>query len=295
MKLARQFLLLWLFAATGPAARAGDDGVATCGPNDGYVTLYSSLDTFEMKTRLPCGDKLELLEESKSYAAQHTPFLRVQTVAGIEGYIARAAVTILRRATKQSRSGDPQPIGAPLAVADPEIQALNLHEVKLLDGTELELALSADLSSEHIAEGAVVGLAVAKPFVIGGVTVFERGAAARARVTAVKKAARWGRNGEISWTMQDVTAIDGNRIPARFIEESEKTGDGGKAAGFVVATGNILLVEQSSFGVHKGDPAFIPAGQLFKIFVHGDTVVKLPSTGSLQSPSGDAPAKTAHE
>src|ERR1700676_1860210 len=119
MKLARQFLLLWLFVAFAPAARAGDDGVATCGPNDGYVTLYSSLDTFEMKTRLPCGDKLELLEEGKSYAAQHAPFIRIQTVEGIEGYIARAAVTIPRPATKQSHSGDPKQIGAPPAVDDP--------------------------------------------------------------------------------------------------------------------------------------------------------------------------------
>jgi hypothetical protein len=294
MKLARQFLTLSLFLAVPTPARAAESGIATCGPNDVYVTLYSSIDTFDVKARLPCGDRLELLEEQKTYAARHTPFVRIQTAEGIEGYIARAAVTMLRRRPEQGRSADPDPAGPSPAVDKQENRAMNLSELQLLDGTELEVALSADLSSEHVAEGAVVGLAVAQPIVINGVTVFERGAAARARITAVKKAARWGRNGEISWTMKDVTAIDGDRIPARFIEESQDTGAGGNAAGFVVAAGNTLLVEQSSFRVHKGDPAFIPAGQLFKIVVRGDTVVKLPSHGSPQPPSGDTPAATGH-
>jgi hypothetical protein len=294
MKLAGQLLTLLLFLALATPSRAAEAGIATCGPNDAYVTLYSSIDTFEMQKRLACGEKVELLEEQESYGARHTPFIRIRTEGGIEGYLARAAVTILPGRTEPSRRrAGANPVGPPPAVDNPDDQTLNLHEVRLLDGTELEVALSADLSSEHIAEGAVVSLAVARPFVIHGVTVFERGAVARARITAVRKAARWGRNGEISWTMQNVTAIDGDRIPARFIEESQNTGAAGDAPGFVAAAGNTLLVEQSSFRIHKGDPAFIPAGQLFKIVLHGDVVVKLPSPRGLP-PSGDAPAATAH-
>jgi hypothetical protein len=96
--------------------------------------------------------------------------------------------------------------------------------------------------------------------------------------------------------MLDVTAVDGDRIPARFIQESQNTPVDGKAAGFVVATGNILLVEpRSSFGVNKGDPAFMPAGQLFKVLVHGETVVGPPHPRTLESPALSTTARPAPE
>jgi hypothetical protein len=294
MNLLPPYLTLSLLLTVATAARAGDAGVATCGPNDVYVTLYHSLDTFEMEARLPCGAKLELLEQEKGYAEQHTPYLRIRTAEGTEGYIARTAVVVLHGAARQNETASTKPVAASPAKHRPEAQTLIAAEVKIPDGTELEVALSAEISSERIAQGAMVELAVAQPVVIDGATIFERGAQARARITGVKKAARWGHNGEISWTMLDVTAVDGDRIPARFIQESQNTPIGGKPAGFVVATGNILLVEPpSSFGVNRGDPAFMPAGQLFKVFVHGDTVVRPPHPRTLESLAPDATAQPA--
>ncbi|HWW51162.1 MAG TPA: hypothetical protein VN044_05440 [Verrucomicrobiae bacterium] len=296
MKLLPAYLTLLLLLTVATAARAGDAGVATCGPNDVYVTLYRSLDTFEMQARLPCGAKLELLEQEKGYAEQHTPYIRIRTVEGTEGYIARTAVVILRGEARQNESATAKPVAASPAKHRAETQTLIAGEVKIPDGTELEVALSTEISSERVAPGTLVELAVAQPVVIDGATIFERGAQARARITGVKKAARWGHNGEISWTMLDVTAVDGDRIPARFIQESQNTPVDGKAAGFVVATGNILLVEpRSSFGVNKGDPAFMPAGQLFKVLVHGETVVGPPHPRTLESPALSTTARPAPE
>jgi hypothetical protein len=259
-------------------------------------TLYRSLDTFEMEARLPCGAKLELIEQAKGYAEQHTPFIRIRTAEGTEGYIARTAVVVLSGAAGENDTASAKPVGRSPAKRKPETRTLLAPEVKIPDGTELEVALSAEISSERVAQGTMVELAVAQPVAINGATIFERGAPARARITGVKKAARWGRNGEISWTMLDVTAVNGDRIPARFIQESQNNPIGGKPPGFVVATGNILLVEpRSSFGVNKGDPAFMPAGQLFKAFVHGDTVVRPARPHSLESPASDPTAQPAPE
>ena len=269
MKFPAYFLAALCIIAIAAPARAADSAVATCGPNDGYVTLYISIDSFEMAARLPCGTQLDLVEAQKSYAAQHTPYLRVATEDGKEGYVARTAITIVHNAPQMVRAAAAKVAPTPAAPVTP---AVIPSEVRVLDGTELEVKLSADLSSDRTAEGSIVNLEVAEPLVINGVTVFQRGAPAHARIIQVKKAARWGHDGEIYWTMQDVTAADGTRLTARFVAESQNTT--GAPAGIVAATGNALLVEQSAFSLHKGDDAFVPAGQIFKVFLHGDSVIR---------------------
>jgi hypothetical protein len=268
MKFVAISLLAIVFLASPPAAPAADSAIALCGPNDGYVTLYMSIDTFEMAARLPCGAPLELLESQKTYAAQHTFYVRVATEDGKQGYVARTAITVVYNPPQPDRAAaksalQPASAGAPFAVPS---------EMRVLDGAELEVKLSADLSSDRTAEGAIVSLEVSEPLVIDGVTVFERGAPARARITEVRKAARLGRDGEISWAMLDVTAVDRTRIPARFPAESQSSSG---AAGIVAATGNSMLGAQTSFSLRKGDAAFIPAGQIFRVFLHGDTMVHL--------------------
>jgi len=208
--------LLVIAFLSSPHARADDSVIALCGPNDGYVTLYMSIDTFEMAARLPCGTQLELLESQKTYAAQHTFYVRVATEDGKQGYVVRAAITIVHNA--------PQPTASTKSAALPPSTvgpAAGPSEVRVLDGTELEVKLNDDLSSDRTSEGAMVNLDVSESLVINGVTVFERGAPAHARITRVRKATRMGHDGEISWTMQDVAAVDGTLIPARFPAESQ--------------------------------------------------------------------------
>jgi hypothetical protein len=295
------FLLLACLLASAAAARAGDTGTAACGPNDDYVTLYYSLDTFEMGGRLACGSKLAVLDEQKTYAAQRAPYVRVETADGKLGYVARSAIVIVYSA------GPPSPVAAPITApsaksatrgratavpasvpaAAPPLAAVPASvaattapanppsEMPIADGTEVEVKLSADLSSERTSEGALVDFTVVQPLIVNGVTVFEGGAPARARVIQLKKAARFGHEGEIYWAMQDVTAVDGTRVPARFVAEAQDTTASGLAVGILAASGNSMLVEQSSFSLHRGDVAFVPAGQIFKVLIHGNTLIHL--------------------
>ena len=258
-------------------ARGDDSAIAQCGPNDGYVTLYQSLDTFDIAGRVQCGARLELLESQKTYAAQHTSYVRVATDDGKQGYLSRAAITIVRNAPPANRGGaTARALTSSSAV--PAAPTAAPSEIRLLDGTEIEVKLSADLSSDRISEGSIVNLEVSDPVSLEGVTLFERGALAHARITQIKKAGRWGQNGEMSWTMLDVTAVDGTRIPARFVTESQTSAD---TTGVIAASGNLLAGVQPSFSLRKGEPAFVPAGQIFRVFLHGDTVVHLESTKSI--------------
>jgi hypothetical protein len=161
-------------------------------------------------------------------------------------------------------------------------------EVRVPDGTPVEVELKANVSSEAVEEGTIVDLTVVQPVVVNGHTVIDRGAPARARIVEVKKARHWGRAGQLTWAMQDVTAVDGQRLPARFTKAAEGGGSSGKVAGAVVATAIVFWPAAPLWGLHKGHPAVLPAGQRYQVFVHGDAVVKVPATQPLQ-PAAPAP------
>jgi hypothetical protein len=267
--------LLLVFSISAPA-HAGETGIATCGPYEEYILVYRTVEAMDAAEKIKCGEKFEVLDEQKTYASQHSPFLRIQTAAGAQGFVPRASVTVVR----EQFSPVPRGSGAtPSAAAAP---AAIPSEVRVPDGTALDLEISSTVSSENTAEGTIVNLTVAEPVVIGGATVFERGAAAHARLTAVKKAGRVGHIGELSWTLQDITSIDGQHVSGLFILEARNLDATGKSSGVVVATGDDSQIGGTQFGLHHGKPAVIPAGQHFKAFVHGDTIVKMPQMRASQ-------------
>ena len=122
--------------------------------------------------------------------------------------------------------------------------------------------------------GDVVDFTVVRPVQIDGVTVFEKEAGARARITTSKRAGHWGKAGKLEWAMQDVMATDGNRIPARFTQRRIGDSKGGTVAVAAVATTVLLGPVGLLWGLKKGKPAIIPAGNRYKVFVSGDTKIK---------------------
>jgi hypothetical protein len=147
-------------------------------------------------------------------------------------------------------------------------------EVKVPDGTPLEIELRTNISSATAKEGDIVDFTIVNPVVINGVTVIEKGAPAKARIAAVKKAGYWGKAGRIGWTMQDALAADGNRIALRM--EKKLTGDskGGTVATATIVTAVVFWPAAPFWGFKKGKNAVFPAGKRFEAFVHGDVAVK---------------------
>jgi hypothetical protein len=147
-------------------------------------------------------------------------------------------------------------------------------EVKVPDGTEIEIQLTNTLSGQEAKVGDIVDFVVLRAVQVNGVTVFERDASGRARITTAKKSGRWGKAGKLEWAMQDVQAIDGNRIPARFTKRELGDSKGGTVAVAAVATAVFLGPAGLLWGLKKGRPAIIPAGNRYNVFVHGDIMVK---------------------
>jgi hypothetical protein len=146
--------------------------------------------------------------------------------------------------------------------------------VNVPDGTEVEIQLTNNASGEELKVGDFVDFVVVAPVQVSGLTIFEKGAGGRARITTAKRAGHWGKAGKLEWAMQDLMATDGNRIPSRFTQRHIGDSKGGTVAVAAVATTVFLGPVGLLWGLKKGKPAVIPAGNRYSVFVHGDVKIK---------------------
>lgn len=147
-------------------------------------------------------------------------------------------------------------------------------EMKIPDGTPLELELLSNITSKEAQEGDIINFTVVNSVVVNGVTIIERGAPAKARVAVAKKSGRWGRSGKLGWAMQDVLAADGTRLPLRMEKNLSGDSKGGTVATGVIVTSLVFWPAAPLWGFKKGKEVTMPAGKRFEAFVHGDATVK---------------------
>ena len=151
-------------------------------------------------------------------------------------------------------------VEASAGASAPERSAATV-EVKVPDGTAVEIELKETISAKSLKEGSIVDFTVVQPVQVNGVTIIDRGAPAKARITRAKKAGYWGRAGKLEWAMQDVLSIDGTRIPLRFTQRTTGDSKGGTVATGAVATAIFLGPVGLLWGLKKGKDAVVPAGQ----------------------------------
>lgn len=147
--------------------------------------------------------------------------------------------------------------------------------VTIPDGTPLEVECTHTVSSGEVQEGSAVSFTVIHPIKIDGVTVIAKGARATARITKAKKGGSWGRAGQIAWTMQDVVAVDGTRVPLEFVTSKKGDSKGGTVATGMIVTGVLFWPAAPLWGFKKGKDAKVPAGQRFDVTVHGNAMVQV--------------------
>ena len=190
-----------------------------------------------------------------------------------------AVVAFPATQTQDPNAPKPETVSSSTAAEPPAESMVNVP-----DGTEIEIQLTNNAAGEELKVGSIVDFTVVQPVQINGVTVFEREAGARARITTAKRAGHWGKAGKLEWAMQDVLATDGNRIPARFTQRSIGDSKGGTVAVAAVATTVLLGPVGLLWGLKKGKPAIIPAGNRYKVFVNGDTKIKGKRAEAAQTP-----------
>ncbi len=108
--------LLTIFAtglalALAMPASASDIGAVKCSVNQDRVWVYESLNSFDVETRLKCGETVEILSRVKGY-------VKIRTASGVEGYVPDAVFPDLPALPPDDSDKPPVLVGArPIASA----------------------------------------------------------------------------------------------------------------------------------------------------------------------------------
>jgi hypothetical protein len=167
-------------------------------------------------------------------------------------------------------------------------------------GTQLDVEAAYTVDSLHVHAGDLISFRVLVPIKINGITVIDKGSLVTARVVAARRGGHWGRAGRLAWTMQDVVAVDGTRLPMRPADESgsdklskangnskrsespgssnsvKGTSHGAEVATKIIIAGALFpplaplgLIQ----GFRRGENAVLPEGKRFLAFVGSDARV----------------------
>ncbi|MGH9901036.1 MAG: hypothetical protein ACRD68_04255, partial [Pyrinomonadaceae bacterium] len=157
------------------------------------------------------------------------------------------------------------------------LQAVQAATVKIPDGTLVEVETAYTISSQEVREGDAISFRVVNPVIVGGVTVIAAGATATARVVKASRGGHFGRAGRLAWSMYEVTAVDGSRVPLQFAGRTVGDSKGAKVATQAVLTGVLLwpiAPVALLHGFKRGENAVVPAGKRFAARALGDATVR---------------------
>ena len=164
------------------------------------------------------------------------------------------------------------------------------REIKLPAGTQLDIESTYTVSSLDLRPGDFLSFRVLIPVQIDGITVIEKGSLVTGRVVESKRGGHWGKGGKLSWTIQDVVAVDLTRVPLQAQPDlpAGRNGVKGTSHGAEVATKTIVLGALMAplfpiaplalmSGFKRGEDAVLPQGKRFIVFVQKDTSLKAPT------------------
>lgn len=152
--------------------------------------------------------------------------------------------------------------------------------VKIPNGLTIEVESPFTVSSQDVKEGEAISFRVVNPVKVDGVTVIEPGATATARIVKASRGGHFGRAGRLLWKMENVTAVDGTRIPLQASGKIVGDSKGAKVATQMIITAAVLpLIAPVALlhGFKRGQNAVLPAGKRLEVFAQGEMSVSAPA------------------
>ena len=251
MKLSLRFThaLFTLFLPS--LASAQNTARIECPRNDGYVYLYSSVISLDVRATLQCGEIVQVIGRDETYLA-------VRTAKGESGFVPMASAAILKdRAAAAAQTApareriayDSAPAPAPAPTKTP------LSGFVLANKTPIRLKLLKTLSSATARVNDVVELEVLDPVLVDGVTVISKGSKVTAVVAVSESKRRFGHNGRIAFNLTSVQLANNQQAPVRCYQE---------------ASGAPSTASDSVVALSSGKDASLLADTTYTALVDGD-------------------------
>ena len=262
-------------------ALAQSVGQVECPRSGGYVYLYSSMTTLDVRTTLQCGEQVQI-------TGRYDLYFGVRTAKGDIGYVPIESLLLLKdqpgTKTPQAKTVEPNreriQYDAPAAPKEGASSApTDPSEFALRNGTPIRLKLGKMMSSAAAHVGDVVNLQVTEDVVVDGFVVIPNGAAATGLVTEAEPKKRLGRSGKLVFSINFVHLKDNEKAAVRSFQESASSS---KSVGAILplASGKDVVYAQ---------------GADFTAYVDGDMKLKKAAFASEKEPSNAAPAPADHK
>jgi hypothetical protein len=209
------FLFCFLFPLVSEAQKTakGQMGQITCGRQEGYAYLYSSMATLEISTTLKCGQAVSVLDRSDNY-------VHVRTDTGEDGFVPLSNVLFVKpgatlRGAATATKRELTHYDNPDRLAAASRPAAAAQEIILPNQMAVHLKLGRELSSATAHVGEEVNFEVAEPVIANGKTVIDKGAPAAGTVTEAEPKGRMGKVGKLNVSVSSVQLANGEKMPLR--------------------------------------------------------------------------------
>ena len=262
--------------------KAQNTGRVECPRSGGYVYLYSSMITLDVRTTLQCGEELQI-------TGRYDEYFGVKTSKGEIGYVPLGAIVLVKdRPGPQVAGGAAGKTGRERTPYDntpppPEAPATAVvgPEFTLRNGTPVHLKVSKSVSSATAHVGDAVVLEVAEAVVVEGLCVIPKGATAAGTVTEAEAKKRMGHGGKVGVLANSVMLDDKEKAAVRGYQET---------GGANSATGTVLPMV-------SGKDVVLVQGTEFTAWIDGDVKLKreafsAPKEAPAPAPAAQSPASS---
>jgi len=209
-----------IFLFFSMVAAAQSTGRIDCARDGGYVYLYSSMTTLEVRMTLQCGEVVRITGRSDDYYS-------VRTAAGEAGFVPRTSLFLLKdqpgtglpapaaKAPARERTHYDQP-GNGIAGAAPAVGGAFV----LANNTPIHVKLNQTISSATAHVGDAVELEVVEDVIVDGVTVLPVGSKVNGVIAVAEIKKRFGHGGRVAFNVNSITLADGEPVKVRCYQEA---------------------------------------------------------------------------
>ena len=239
MKLGAKYLWLVFAVALPATARGQSVGQVECPRSGGYVYLYSSMITMDVRGTLQCGEQVQI-------TGRYDTYFGVRTARGEVGYVPLDSVLLIKdkpganqpKALRQKPARELTPYDEHAAPPPPVKTLPAGFDLTLANGTPIHLKLGKTISTASAHVGDVVELHAAEEVVVDGLTVVPIGATATGTVTEVEPKKRLGRGGKLALSINFLRLGNNEKAAVRSFQETSESISQGHGKDIVFAEGS---------------------------------------------------------
>ena len=268
------------FLVSPSLGRAQNTGRIDCPRNDGYVYLYSSMVTMEVRATLQCNEVIQLTGRYDNYYS-------VRNAKGDTGYVPIASIVVLK---DQPGSGLPastsEPLGRERTPYDARPREVHVAAPATIAGltlrndTPVHVKPTKTISFATAHAGDVIEFEVVDDVLVEGVPVLTKGAIASGVISEAEPKKHFGRGGRLVFSITSVSLADGEKATVRCYQEI--SGSANTSSG------------DSAVPLASGKDAIVPQDTKFTALIDGDVPLKRESFVAAKDASMAPPVTPAH-